>query len=171
MASKWDHVAAYDIIGYLWDQLIAEEVLDANDYFAPSFGDVIRAIIPVQELPELQNELGDVPYIIYDTMTLPTYTDEWWINRDEYIFTIYSTDVNKVNEIKNFITDKFRKMDKSASELNASIGNEAPFRFLCIELITASVSGETEDEGGRVFGEIIISADYVRDLDADGAYT
>jgi hypothetical protein len=68
------------------------------------------------------------------------------------------------------INDKFRKMDESANRVNTWMDNGGDHIFMCIELVSASISGETDNEYGRTTGEIIISFDYMRRVDGNGDY-
>ncbi|MEY3429791.1 MAG: hypothetical protein RI930_629, partial [Pseudomonadota bacterium] len=41
-----------------------------------------------------------------------SYEDNWMICCEQILFTIYSVDVTDINEIRNFMTDEFRRMDE-----------------------------------------------------------
>ena len=104
-----------DLRKYLWSQLKSNSIFKASDYYSDNIGEEIVPIIPVQQSPELNQFLSGKKHIVYDKIGL-SYEDNWAICCEQILFTIYSTDVSEINEIRNLMTDLFRRMDDSARD-------------------------------------------------------
>ena len=162
--------ASQDIIKFIWGKLQSTGVMTASDYVLES-GTTIVPIVPVQEIPEMANQLKDKPYIVYTLSSADNYTESLWVRqRDSIQFMIFSQNVNKIIAIKNVMADFLRRKDDSARLINATGGLSGKYNFHCIYLMKSDVSGETTDEAGRMTGEVIIDYDYVRYLDTAGNY-
>lgn len=162
--NKYDHIAANDVIDYLWALLRAEGVMTEGDYIVAEYALPLVPIVPIQDEPEMANQLGGKPYLVYDYYTHPAHATEWWRRRDELIFSIYCNDVNKIFEIANLMQDKFQAMDESAQALNKYMGPSNIFTFHKIELLGFETYKPAVSEGGRTIGEATVCYEYVRDL-------
>jgi hypothetical protein len=58
-----------------------------------------------------------------------SYEDNWLICCEQIMFTVYSTAVSEINEIRNYMTDQFRRMDESARDVNKWTGLSDKFKF------------------------------------------
>jgi hypothetical protein len=154
-------IPAHDINKYIWALLKSEGILNASHYHAPDLDLDIIPIVPVQEVPELANHLGDKAYLIYDVVdTNSTMTgDAWWVRKQEITYAIYGPDISKINEIINCLTKFLKKKDESAGYVQAAVpSSKFWFYEVCVEW--SELSQATRDEGGRVPGEINISVHY-----------
>lgn len=169
MTVDYTSTAFGQIRNYTWDKLKTAGILDYNDYIADGFIEPLVPIIPVQQVPEFNNLVGNSPYIIYDYDT-SSYSDEWWICEETIKFYVVSNDFSKIIQISQFLIDVFRRMDTSASELNAWQGDSGNFKFYTFSLVNASSPAPQDEEGGRVMSEIQISYKYSRFLDSNGNF-
>jgi len=164
MTSKYARSAVAEILDYLWWQLQVEGIFNPADYFIGEYSLGLVPIVPVQDQPELANQLGSLPYIVWDHYTTPTNArTEWWRRRGEIHLNVYSPDVSEIISIGEFLEDKFKKMDESARDINDFIGPQNPFIFHCVEFMSFETYRPAKSEGGRTVGEAIISYEYVRD--------
>ena len=163
--------ASQDVIKFIWGKLQAAGVMTASDYTLANEGITVVPFIPVQEQPELYNQLADKPYIVYTTSSVDGTNDtDWWRSRDSIQFMIFCPDVTKIIAIKNVMVDYLRKFDETAQEINKTAGLSGKYNFHCVYVTKPEVSGETTDEGGRSTGEVIIDYTYVRYLDTSGHF-
>lgn len=154
-------IAFSSVRSYLWDNLKSSNVLDDNDYWVESMGVKLNPIIPSRQIPEFQNLLPGVPYIIYDIETLD-YGEEFWITDELVTFTIVGTDYGKLHEISQLIKDLFRRYDISANEINNHSSNST-FRFLKT-YITGMMSPSIESESDVQSAIVEITYCYTRDI-------
>ena len=70
-------------------------ILEETQYRPDNFAKSLIPIIPSQEVPEFNNLIPDLPYIIYD-YEVEGYGDQWWICEEIMKNTIwYSIFVRK----------------------------------------------------------------------------
>jgi hypothetical protein len=176
MAVDYKASASYDIIKYIWLGLVDAGILYPPDYSVSGGGTSILQlipIIPVQEVPELVNRVGDKPYLVYDYSMVgqPVSTpDVWLVDRDEIVFAIYSPDQEKIMEIINYFIDTFRSQDIAARNINKWVGKSEIFSFYHMDVISAIASAYTDEESGRMVGEVVIGYDYARNTDGEGRF-
>lgn len=169
MAVDYTITAFGKIRSFLWDNLKSSGVLNSNDYIADGFIQPLVPIIPIQQVPEFNNLIGNKPYIIYDYDI--NYVDEmWWICEEKVVFSIVSTDFDKIVQITQFMVDLFRRMDESAGDLNDVEPSTTKFKFFTIMLSGASSPSPSDEEGGRLMGEVQITYKYSRFLDENGRF-
>lgn len=152
----------------LWQELKSAGILSEQDYWAESFNSHLNPIIPSQQVPEFQNLLPAVPYIVYDVETM-MYSSEYWICEEEAMFTVVTNDYGKNFEILELIKDLFRRYDQSAQDLNQI--ETGSFKFLEVYLTGLMSPEYGEDEGGLVVGVARISYKYVRDILPSGRFS
>ena len=110
--------AMFELRKFLWTQLKLTGLFDPDDYYSDNLGSEIIPIIPVQQLPEMDQFLNGKKHIVYDKIGL-SYEENWLICCEKVLFTIYSTDITEIYEIRNLMTDLFRRMDESAKDVNS----------------------------------------------------
>jgi len=117
MTANYKLDAMLELRKFLWNKLVAASIFDDTEYYSDNIGDTIIPIIPVQQSAEMNQFLSGKKHIVYDKIGM-SYEDNWLICCEQILFTIYSTDVSEINEIRNFMTDQFRRMDDSAKDVN-----------------------------------------------------
>ena len=155
---------------FVWDKLKEVGLLDPNDYIADGFIEPLVPIIPVQQVPEFNNLVGNKTYLIYDYDVKPYDEDSWWICEETIVFTVVSNDFNAIISITQFLVDLFRRMDDSATDVNTYNGSTSIFKFFNFILNSASSPSPFEEEGGRQMADIDISYKYSRVLDSNGRF-
>ena len=158
-----------DLRKYLWDQLVEKGIFDLDDYWSDNINDNIVPIIPVQQSAELNQFLSGKKHIVYDKIGIG-YEDLWAICTEQVMFTIYSTDISEINEIRNLMIDMFRRMDDSASDINLSDVISNKFKFHTIYISDMSPIAPSEELQGFLAAELILEVKYSRDLDSKGRY-
>ena len=99
MTTRYNRLPAYDVIAYLWNELKDTEILDPTDYYVDDFEAELIPIVPVQDLPQMRNYLGDKAYLVYEVLSLPVKDGNWFIKQEQILFTVYSPSFNKLVEI------------------------------------------------------------------------
>jgi len=154
---------------YLWDQLTNIGIFDDREYYSDNLGMSIIPIIPIQQSPELNQFLSGKKHIVYDKIAM-TYDTLWMICTEQILFTVYSTDVSEINEIKNFMIDLFRRMDESAADLNRWSGVSDKFKFHSIYLSDISPTSPSEEVLGFLSTDIVLEVKYSRSISSDGRF-
>jgi len=157
-------VASYDVRKILWEELQANNLLSANDYYADGFIEPLIPIIPAQQVPEFNNLLPGKTYIVYDIFQ-KNYGVQWWMSEETITFEVISTSSNEIQTIINFMTDLFRRYDTSAKEINLQLISTSPFIFYFFRLQSSDPIQSFQNEGGFMSGIISIDYCYSRELD------
>ena len=169
MTANYKLDAMFEIRKYLWDSLVSYNVFDPEEYYSDSLGDVIIPIIPVQQSPEMNQFLSGKKHIVYDKVGL-SYEDNWLICCEQLLFTIYSTDVSEIAEIRNLMTDLFRRMDDSARDVNRSDNINDKFKFHSIFVADISPTAPSQELQGFLSADITLEVKYSRITDQSGRF-
>lgn len=158
-----------EIRKYLWEQLTTIGIFDADNYYSDNIGDAIIPILPVQQQAELNQFLSGKKHIVYDKIS-SSYDTMWYICNEQVLFTIYSTDISEINEIRNFMTDLFRRMDESAQDMNRWANVSDKFKFHSIYISDISATTPSEELQGFLSTDIILEVKYSRITDSVGRF-
>jgi hypothetical protein len=169
MTANFKLDAMLEIRKFLWAELLEAKIFDEDDYYSDNVGSAIVPIIPVQQSPEMNQFLSGKKHIIYDKIGL-SYEDNWLVCCEQILFTVYSTDVSEINEIRNFMTDLFRRMDDSAKDLNRFEKLNNKFKFHSIFIADISPTEPSEELKGFLSTDIILEAKYSRITDQTGRF-
>jgi hypothetical protein len=169
MTTDYKLDATLEIRKYLWDQILTIGILEENDYYSDNIGEAIVPIIPVQQAPELNQFLSGKTHIVYDKIGM-SYEENWAICCEQVLFTIYSTDVSEINQIRNFMTDLFRRMDSSAKDLNLWSGVSDRFKFYSIFISEISPTSPSEELQGFLSADVVLEVKYSRISDTNGRF-
>lgn len=169
MTTDYKLDASIEIRKYLWDQILTIGLLEAEDYYSDNLGSEIVPIIPVQQSPEMNQFLSGKTHIVYDKIGM-SYEENWAICCEQILFTIYSTDVSEINQIRNFMTDLFRRMDDSAKDLNLWQGVSDKFKFYSIFISEISPTSPSEEVQGFLSSDVILEVKYARISDVNGRF-
>ena len=161
--------AMLELRKYLWKRLKETEIFDENDYYSDNIGSITVPIIPVQQSAELNQFLSGKKHIIYDKIGM-SYEDLWAICCEQVIFTIYSTDVSEINEIRNFMTDEFRRVDESARDVNNWVNLSDKFQFYSIFIADISPTEPSQEMQGFLSADVILEIKYSRLSDSSGRF-
>ena len=129
--------AMFELRKFLWNELKEAKMFEASDYYSDSSDTEIIPIIPVQQSPEIDQFLNGKKHIVYDKIGM-SFEDIWLIACEKVLFTIYSTDIAEVYEIRNLIMDLFRRMDESARDVNKWAKLSDKFKFHSIHIADIS---------------------------------
>lgn len=160
--------AIFELRKFLWNELKATKIFDANDYYSDNINMEIIPIIPVQQQPELNQFLSGKKHIVYDKIGL-SYEDIWLLACEKVLFTVYSTDVSDLYEIRNLMTDLFRRMDESARDIN-KFKDEERLKFHSIHIVETSPITPSDEIQGFLSADIILEVKYSRITGSDGRF-
>lgn len=169
MTANYKLDAMFEIRRYLWDQLSTIGIFDDQDYYSDNLNSTVIPIIPVQQSPELNQFLSGKKHIVYDKIST-AYDTNWMICNEQILFAIYSTDVSEVNEIRNFMTDLFRRMDESAQDMNRWSEVSDKFKFHSIYIADISPTTPSEELQGFLSTDVVLDVKYSRITDAVGRF-
>jgi len=161
--------AMLELRKYLWDQLSSRNIFDENDYWSDNLNENIVPIIPVQQVAEMNQFLSGKKHIVYDKIGM-SYEDNWLICCEQIMLTLYSTQVSDINEIRNYLTDEFRRMDESARDINKWSGLSDKFKFHTIWVADISPTAPSEELQGFFAAEVILEIKYSRITDGQGRF-
>lgn len=167
--TDYDDNARSIINSFLWDELKSNLILNENDYRPDGFTNTITPIIPVQQLPEINNLLPGKPFILYD-YEIMNYGEMWWICEEKILYTVVSTSISEISKISEFIVDLFRRKDLSGKDIQSfnTKSNILKFYAACLESVSSPEPFETE--GGKLAGTVEISYKYSRDVNSQGRF-
>ena len=169
MTANYKLDAMLEIRKFLWEKLVDIEIFDEIEYYSDNIGSTIIPIIPVQQSAEMNQFLSGKKHIVYDKIGL-SYEDNWLICCEQILFTIYSTDVSEINEIRNFMTDQFRRMDDSARDVNLWQDLSDKFKFHSIFVADISPTAPSEELQGFLSADVILEIKYSRITDNVGRF-
>ncbi len=95
---------------FIWTKLVEYKIFDEDDYWSDNLNENIIPIVPVQQTAEMNQFLSGKKHIVYDKIGM-SYEDNWLICCEQIMFTLYSTSVADINEIRNYMTDEFRRIE------------------------------------------------------------
>ena len=170
MTANYKLDAMLELRKFLWNKLVAASIFDDTEYYSDNIGDTIIPIIPVQQSAEMNQFLSGKKHIVYDKIGM-SYEDNWLICCEQILFTIYSTDVSEINEIRNFMTDQFRRMDDSAKDVNGFSTLSNKFKFHSIFIADISPTAPSEELQGFLSADVILEVKYSRITDNVGRFS
>jgi hypothetical protein len=160
--------AMFELRKFLWAQLKLTNIFNKDDYYSDNLGSEIVPIIPVQQSPEMDQFLNGKKHIVYDKIGL-SYEENWLICCEKILFTIYSTDVTEIYEIRNLMVDLFRRMDESAKDANlAKETNKLIFHS--IHVVETSPIDPSVELKGFMSTDVILEVKYSRTTDGTGRF-
>jgi hypothetical protein len=160
--------AMFELRKFLWKELKATGIFNKSDYYSDNLGSEIIPIIPVQQSPEIDQFLNGKKHIVYDKIGL-SYEENWMICCEKILFTLYSTDVTEIYEIRNLMMDLFRRMDESARDVN--LGTDAPkLIFHSIHIVETSPIDPSTELKGFLSTDVILEVKYSRTTDGRGRF-
>jgi hypothetical protein len=158
----------FELRKFLWHELKATGIFDPNDYYSDNINMEVIPIIPVQQQPELNQFLSGKKHIVYDKIGM-SYEDIWMICCEKILFTVYSTDISDIYEIRNLMTDLFRRMDDSAKDVDR-FQTDPKFKFHSIHIVEMSPTTPSEELQGFLSADIILEVKYSRFTGPDGRF-
>jgi len=161
--------AMFELRKFLWTQLKLTGLFDQEDYYSDNLGSEIIPIIPVQQLPEMDQFLNGKKHIVYDKIGL-SYEENWLICCEKVLFTIYSTDITEIYEIRNLMTDLFRRMDESAKDVN-SLKTTNKLIFHNVMIVETTPIEPSLEIQGFLSTDVILEVKYSRVTDSLGRFS
>jgi len=161
--------AMFELRKFLWEKLKAANIFNPNDYYSDNLDETIIPILPIQQAPEMNQFLSGKKHIVYDKIGL-SYENNWLICCEQILFTIYSTEVIDIVEIRNFMTDQYRRMDDSARDVNYWDKLSNKFKFHSIFIADISPTAPSEELQGFFAADVILEVKYSRITDSNGRF-
>ena len=169
MTANYKLDAMLELRKFLWNELKTRNIFDDEDYWSDNLNENIIPIVPVQQTAEMNQFLSGKKHMVYDKIGM-SYEDNWMICCEQILFTIYSTDFAEINEIRNYMTDQFRRMDESARDINYWSGLSDKFKFHSIFVADISPTAPSEELQGFFSTDVILEIKYSRILDGQGRF-
>jgi hypothetical protein len=99
-----------------------------------------------------------------------SYEDNWLICCEQVLFTIYATNVSEINQFRNYMVDRFRRMDASAKDVNAYPTLSDKFKFHSIFVADISPTAPSKELAGFFASDVILEIKYSRITDGAGRF-
>jgi hypothetical protein len=160
--------AMFELRKFLWSQLKLTNVFNEEDYYSDNLGYEIIPIIPVQQVPEMDQFLNGKKHIVYDKIGM-SYEENWLICCEKVLFTIYSSEITDIYEVRNLMTDLFRRMDESARDVNSSKSTNKLI-FHSIHIVETSPIDPSVELQGFLSADVILEVKYSRVTDSTGRF-
>jgi hypothetical protein len=161
--------AMLELRKFIWSDLVTLNIFDEDDYLTAN-GDNYNPIIPVQQSEVLNQLLSGKKHIVYDKIGM-SYEDNWLICCEQVLFTIYSTNVSEINQFRNYMVDRFRRLDASAKDVNAYANLSNKFKFHSIFIADISPTSPSKELAGFFASDVILEIKYSRITDGAGRFT
>jgi hypothetical protein len=159
----------FEIRKFLWNRLTLLGIFDEDEYYSDNLGEALVPIVPVQQQPEMNQFLSGKKHIVYDKVGM-SYENNWMICCEQILLTLYSPDILDIVEMRNFLTDEFRRMDESARDVNKWAGLSDKFKFYSIQVADISSTAPSEEIQGFYAADVILEIKYSRILDGKGRF-
>ncbi len=159
----------FEIRKYLWERLVDLNIFDPDEYYSDNLNETITPILPIQQSAEMNQFLSGKKHMVYDKIGM-SYEDNWLICCEQILFTIYSTDILDIVEIRNFLTDEFRRMDDSATDINHWDRLSDKFKFHSVFIADISPTSPSEELQGFLAADVILEIKYSRITDSEGRF-
>jgi hypothetical protein len=169
MPTDYNYDVMLDLRKHLWSQLKSNSLFEASDYYSDNLGEELIPIIPVQQQAEMNQFLSGKKHIVYDKIGM-SYEDNWVICCEQILFTIYSTDISEINQIRNLMMDLYRRMDESARDANLYSGISQKFKFYSIFVADISPTAPSEELAGFLSTDVVLEVKYARHVDSNGRF-
>jgi hypothetical protein len=169
MTADYKLDAMTELRRFIWSDLQTLNIFDPEDYFMDNLGDTFVPIIPVQQSAEVNQFLSGKKHIVYDKIGM-SYEDNWLICCEQILFTIYSTDVSEINQVRNYMTDMFRRMDESARDINLWANLSNKFKFYSIYIADISPTEPSMELQGFFSADVVLEIKYSRITDGVGRF-
>mgnify|MGYP000704570414 CR=1 FL=1 len=169
MPTDYNYDVMLDLRKHLWSQLKSNSLFQASDYYSDNLGEELIPIIPVQQQPEMNQFLSGKKHIVYDKIGM-SYEDNWVICCEQILFTIYSTDITEIYEIRNLMTDLFRRMDESAKDVN-SLKTTNKLIFHNVMIVETTPIEPSLELQGFLSTDVILEVKYSRVTDSLGRFS
>jgi len=160
----------FEIRKFLWNRLTWLGIFDENDYYSDNLGEALVPIVPVQQQPEMNQFLSGKKHIVYDKVGM-SYENNWMICCEQILLTLYSPEILDIVEMRNFLTDEFRRMDESARDVNKWTGLSDKFKFHSIQVADISSTAPSEEIQGFYAADVVLEIKYSRILDGKGRFS
>jgi len=155
---------SFYIRGWLQQELFNTDIIDQIDYGQ------VSPIIPMQDVEEVNQTLGKLPYIVYFSMPSPVPNQELFFIKEEHIyFNILSNNYTELAALTSFLIDMLDRKDISAREINESMNSEHVL-IRSVSLESAKEPSPTAVPAGRYIQELCFSYSYTRQMDPDGRF-
>lgn len=164
-------IPVLDITDWIVAQAFATGVLNASDYTLPD-ASVMKPMVPVQQLPETNNEIQAHGFMVYDVQPLryPANGEDYWTCREQLTITCYSNDYLKVLGMQMLLVDLLRRKDLTARDINAAGTSSGKNKFLKFDVMGSLPPDPAAEENGRFGSSIIVEYDYTRSIGNDGRF-
>ena len=167
-AEDYKITAANVIRNYVWTNMVADGIVDVNDYVADGFDQPLVPLIPLSDVPQFKMLLPGRMYIIWD-FSINGYMQDFWNIEEEMTFSIISENRLLILQITNYLVDLLRRMDITAKEVEDSQTNPK-FNFHTVYINNVLNTPEV-DEGDILIGEVWIRYQYSRYIGANGRFS
>jgi len=161
--------AMFELRKYLWDQFTTIGIFDIEEYYNDATNGYVIPILPVQQQPEMNQFFSGKKHLVYDKIGM-TQDLNYLISTEKILFTIYSPDLLDLSEIRNFMTDLFRRMDESASDVNDFPLKSNKFKFHSIYIVDISATSPSMELQGMLAADIVMEIKYSRITGPDGRF-
>jgi len=169
MTANYKLDAMLELRKFLWKELYTRDIFDESDYWSDNLNENIIPIIPVQQAAEMNQFLSGKKHIVYDKIGM-SYDDNWLICCEQTMFTLYSTSVAEINEMRNYLTDEIRRMHESARDINRWSDLSDTFKFHSVYVADISPTAPSAELQGFFWAEVILEMIYSRITDSQGRF-
>jgi hypothetical protein len=161
--------AMFELRKFFWKRLKEENIFNSSNYYSDNINAEIIPIIPVQQSPEMNQFLSGKKHMVYDKIGM-SFEENWMVSCEQILFTIYSTEISDINEIRNFMADEFRRMDESAKDIRNSGVISDKIKFHSVFIADISPISPSEELKGFLSTDVVLEIKYSRITNSQGRF-
>lgn len=153
---------AFKLRRWIINELIDSELIYINDYNG------IDPVVPVQDIDELSEKLGSLPYMFYFSIPMPNPNKNNIHMKQEMLYiSILANNYTEISAMSSFLVDLLDRADLSAADANQSV-TDGSVSFQMITLEDSEEVLKTEQPAGRYVQQLCFSYKYVRPILGNG---
>jgi len=153
---------AFKLRKWISSELIESEVIYAESYNG------IDPVIPVQDIDELAEKLGSLPYMFYYSIPMPKANRQQVYKKEELLYiNVIANNYAELAGMVSFLIDLLDRQDFAAEDANKRV-EDGSVRFLTISLEKSGEVYQTTQPTGRFIQEVCFCYEYVREIKPNG---
>lgn len=161
---NYKNSAAFKLRRWIVSELNDSDVLYMDRYNG------IEPLVPVQDVDEVSERLGSLPYMYYYSMPLPrTNKDALYMREELLSITILANNYTEISGLSNFLIDLMDRSDMSARDANKKVDDDS-IAFQTIDFRESSEVFKADQPASRYVMEMVFCYKYVKSIGSDGRY-
>ena len=160
-----------------WYLFEYSKILEKEQYNILPGGNFFDPIVPIQQIPETNDLIGEAPFIVYSLDYTDRQTDDIWIKEEQIELDVYASNYFDIIAVANVLFDAVDRKDLTAQDINefyyekcAAAGEEPRIKFLTSTMFSSDEQLPAKQPMDRMSKPIFWEYQYTRCLDNRGRF-